>query len=141
MAAAKKKPWKTGASNGHITNLKQSTLETFDIYGLEYRPCSISLVDIKHLRCRNIFSSISISFWFVWPFSVIDISLNTADIVNISSVSLSSVSFYSSARRCLVDIGQVKPSCELMRDRKNGFSCLPFRQAAGIPVACTIKVL
>jgi hypothetical protein len=40
MAAATKKkkrkeeayPWKAGASNGHITNLKQSILETFDIY-------------------------------------------------------------------------------------------------------------
>ncbi len=31
MAAAKK-PWKTGASSGHIKNLKQSILETFDIY-------------------------------------------------------------------------------------------------------------
>ncbi len=29
----KKKPWKTGVSSGHITNLKQSILETFDIYG------------------------------------------------------------------------------------------------------------
>ncbi len=29
----KKKPWKTGASSGRITNLKQSILETFDIYG------------------------------------------------------------------------------------------------------------
>ncbi len=28
----KKKPIKTGASRGHITNLKQSILETFDIY-------------------------------------------------------------------------------------------------------------
>jgi hypothetical protein len=36
-AAAKKekKPIKTGASSGHITNLKQSILETFDIYDLE----------------------------------------------------------------------------------------------------------
>ena len=40
MAAATKKekkeeayPWKAGASNGHITNLKQSILETFNIYG------------------------------------------------------------------------------------------------------------
>ena len=38
-AATKKKrkleayPWKLSASSGHITNLKQSTLETFDIYG------------------------------------------------------------------------------------------------------------
>jgi hypothetical protein len=36
MAAATKKayPWKAGASNWHITNLKQSILETFNIYGL-----------------------------------------------------------------------------------------------------------
>ncbi len=38
MAAATKKrkeegyPWKAGARSGHITNLKQSILETFDIY-------------------------------------------------------------------------------------------------------------
>jgi hypothetical protein len=39
MAAAKKKkrkeeayPWKAGASRGHITNLMQSILETFNIY-------------------------------------------------------------------------------------------------------------
>jgi hypothetical protein len=36
MAAAKnknkKKPWKMGTSSGHITNLKQSILETFNIY-------------------------------------------------------------------------------------------------------------
>ncbi len=30
--AAKKKPIKTGASSGHISNLKQSILENFDIY-------------------------------------------------------------------------------------------------------------
>ncbi len=33
MAAAKKKPIKTGASSGHLTNLEQSILETYDIYG------------------------------------------------------------------------------------------------------------
>jgi hypothetical protein len=41
MAAASKKekkrkeeayPWKAGASSWHITNLKQSILETFNIY-------------------------------------------------------------------------------------------------------------
>jgi hypothetical protein len=32
MAAIKKKPIKTGASSRHITNLKQSILEAFDIY-------------------------------------------------------------------------------------------------------------
>jgi hypothetical protein len=31
----KKKPIKTGASSGHITNLKQSILETFDILVLK----------------------------------------------------------------------------------------------------------
>jgi hypothetical protein len=39
MAAMKKlerKPIKTGASNGHMKNLKQSILETFDIY--EHNP-------------------------------------------------------------------------------------------------------
>ncbi len=25
-------PWKAGTSTGHITNLKQSILETFDVY-------------------------------------------------------------------------------------------------------------
>jgi hypothetical protein len=41
MAAAAKKrkeeayPWKAGTSSRHITNLKQSILETFDIYVLE----------------------------------------------------------------------------------------------------------
>jgi hypothetical protein len=29
----KRKPWKTSTSSSHITNLKQSILETFDIYG------------------------------------------------------------------------------------------------------------
>jgi hypothetical protein len=36
MAAAnknKKKLWKTGTNGGYITNLKQSILDTFDIYG------------------------------------------------------------------------------------------------------------
>ncbi len=31
-------PWKTGASSGHITNLKQSILETFNIYGSNRGP-------------------------------------------------------------------------------------------------------
>ncbi len=37
MAAAKKekekKPIETGTSSGHLTNLKQSILESYDIYG------------------------------------------------------------------------------------------------------------
>jgi hypothetical protein len=32
----KKKPWKTGTSSRHITNLKESIYETIDIYG-KYR--------------------------------------------------------------------------------------------------------
>jgi hypothetical protein len=40
MAAVKrkeKKPIKTGTSSGHITNFRQSILETFDIYGFPGR--------------------------------------------------------------------------------------------------------
>jgi hypothetical protein len=37
MATVTKKeeayPWKDSASSGHTTNIKQSILETFDIYG------------------------------------------------------------------------------------------------------------
>jgi len=56
MAAAKKekKPSKTGTISRHITNLKQSILETFDIYGdnrqafvLEERIIKISLITLK----------------------------------------------------------------------------------------------
>jgi hypothetical protein len=38
MAAEKnkKKPWKTVASSKYITNLKQSILATFDIYGAAF---------------------------------------------------------------------------------------------------------
>jgi hypothetical protein len=31
-----KKPIKMGTSSGHITNLKQTILETFDIYGTNF---------------------------------------------------------------------------------------------------------
>jgi hypothetical protein len=49
MATAKKnKPWKTGASSKHITNLKQSILETFDISGLLVKTvCNILLVKLE----------------------------------------------------------------------------------------------
>jgi hypothetical protein len=50
MAAAKKKLWKMSASRGYITNLKQSILETFDIYGLEHRQLEVdkqAKIDIK----------------------------------------------------------------------------------------------
>ncbi len=39
----KNKPRKTGAISGHITNLKQTILETFDIYV----PFSLSITDMK----------------------------------------------------------------------------------------------
>jgi hypothetical protein len=42
MASAKKKHIKTGASSGHITNLKQSILETFDIYGSASKQQSVT---------------------------------------------------------------------------------------------------
>jgi len=47
MAAPKKKPWKTGASIGHITNLMQSILETFNIY--EHISGSIDGVDNENI--------------------------------------------------------------------------------------------
>jgi hypothetical protein len=46
MATAKnykKKPWKTGATSRHITNLKQSILETFDIY---------ELISLGYISCK-----------------------------------------------------------------------------------------
>jgi hypothetical protein len=46
MAAEKKKPLKTGTSSGHITNLKQSILETLDIYGTKH----IRIMEIANIR-------------------------------------------------------------------------------------------
>jgi hypothetical protein len=39
LAAAKKKPWKSGASIRHTTNLMQSMLVTFNICGLILQLC------------------------------------------------------------------------------------------------------
>ncbi len=41
---SKKKPWKTGTSSRYITNLKQSVLETFNIYD----PHRTNLREIKY---------------------------------------------------------------------------------------------
>jgi hypothetical protein len=55
MAAATKKrkeeayPWKAGASSGHITNLKQSILETFDIYA------QLSMEQRTFKNCKQLF--------------------------------------------------------------------------------------
>jgi hypothetical protein len=58
MAAATKKekkrkeeayPWKTGASSGHITKLKQSILETFDICD---RTIDICVTSVANHRCQ-----------------------------------------------------------------------------------------
>ncbi len=43
----KKKPWKTGASSGHITNLKQSILETF------YRHVNSQLKQVRLFHSVN----------------------------------------------------------------------------------------
>ncbi len=44
----KKKPWKMGASSGHITNLKQSILETFNSYAIHvYTEMSMANTLIK----------------------------------------------------------------------------------------------
>jgi hypothetical protein len=44
-------PWKAGTSSRHITNLKQSILETFDIYG--FNP---HLNKLGRLTPENIFT-------------------------------------------------------------------------------------
>ncbi len=52
MAAAnKKKPWKIGASSWYITNLKQSILETCNIYGTNHSNDAV-FRDPKGLRVR-----------------------------------------------------------------------------------------
>ncbi len=56
MASATKKkkreeeayPWKAGASSGHITNLSQSFLETFDIYALGPLVVDISVFTLEN---------------------------------------------------------------------------------------------
>ncbi len=59
-AATKKKkrkeeayPWKVGASSGRIENLKQSILETFDIYG------PVAEFTTLHFLCNLLISPIS----------------------------------------------------------------------------------
>jgi hypothetical protein len=65
MVATKKKPWKTGASSGHITNLKQSFFFSFDVY-VRY-PClrlftfsipkqhlDLALPPIGHLKAQKL---------------------------------------------------------------------------------------
>ena len=42
-------PWKTGPSSGHTTNLKQSILETFDIYDFNQHLYHRHLSDIDCL--------------------------------------------------------------------------------------------
>jgi hypothetical protein len=65
----KMKPWKTGASSGHITNLRQSIFETFDIYDGHQQFCLWSeahgpLSFGISLKSHNKFLSIS----FITPF-------------------------------------------------------------------------
>jgi hypothetical protein len=45
--------WKAGASNGHITNLKQSISETFDIYGpISVAPSKVAKASTVACHCR-----------------------------------------------------------------------------------------
>ncbi len=44
-------PWKAGTSSGHITNLKQSILETFDIYGITF--LAVMTLLINHMDINN----------------------------------------------------------------------------------------
>jgi hypothetical protein len=54
----KKKPIKTGTSNRHITNLKQSILESFDIYAFHGMRNAEQLNGNKHAAVfRNIINS------------------------------------------------------------------------------------
>jgi hypothetical protein len=54
-----KKPIKTGASSGHITNLKQSILETFDIYDFCYLCCVAQGNQGKGKSCVTLACSIT----------------------------------------------------------------------------------
>jgi hypothetical protein len=67
----KKEPIKTSASSGHIANLKQSILETFDIYGLIrclwiiHQPMYINFMAYSHKRyykCKML-TSLEGAFW------------------------------------------------------------------------------
>ncbi len=70
MATATKKkrkeeayPWKAGASSGHKTNLRQSILETFNIYAQnQLRDCPI----IKLARDVNLQRQNINRFWLVF---------------------------------------------------------------------------
>jgi hypothetical protein len=42
----KNKLWKMGAGSGHITNLKQSFLETFDIY--DFYPTKVQVTQTRN---------------------------------------------------------------------------------------------
>jgi hypothetical protein len=46
-------PWKASASSGHITNLKQSILETFDIYEHEPGPDVLNFLRPQFMNFRN----------------------------------------------------------------------------------------
>jgi hypothetical protein len=54
MAAVKKKPLKTGDISGRITNLKQSILETFDIYVDNYSSDGCKMYQRFHTQ-KNVF--------------------------------------------------------------------------------------
>ena len=59
----KKKPIKTGTSRGHITNLKQSILETFNIYDCNWT--TLVPADLTPLNedCNLLSELTSFSFW------------------------------------------------------------------------------
>ncbi len=51
-----KKPIKTGASSGYITILKQSIMETFDIYGYILYYTIMNTIAVQLFRVKEIFS-------------------------------------------------------------------------------------
>ncbi len=54
-------PWKAGTSSGHITNLKQSILETFDIYGLISQNGTACFKNVNNSLNTNIYSYLETS--------------------------------------------------------------------------------
>ncbi len=71
-----KKPWKTGTSSGHITNLKQSISETFDIYGAMAKPT-------KHFANQMSVGQLLFDQKTLGPFAALTNTINQSQIISI----------------------------------------------------------
>ncbi len=56
-------PWKAGASSGHITNLKQSILETFNIY--EQDPVCLSMEEVTVHTGHKVLTEVDNNFLLI----------------------------------------------------------------------------